>query len=87
MYRCGVAVIEFAEDQARALTDDVRQHVQPTTVGHPQHNLINTMLAGPVDSQVEQRDQALSALQREPFRANVLLLNELLEHHRVGQPL
>ena len=34
----------------------------------------------------KQRNQAFGAFQREALRADELLLDELLEDHRVGQP-
>ena len=81
-----VDVLELAEDLARALAHDVGQHVEPAAMGHAQHDLVDALLAGLLDRQVQQRDQALGPFQRKALRADELLLDELLEDHGVGQP-
>jgi hypothetical protein len=81
----GVLVLELAEDRPRVLPHDVREDVQATAVRHADHDVADALRAGLLEGEVEQRDQALAALERERLRADVLLLDELLEHDRVGQ--
>ena len=75
-----IRVLEFAEDVARALAHDVREHVQAPAVGHAEHQLVDLMrVASAIDQERQQRDQALRAFEREALRADELLLDELLE--------
>ena len=80
-----VLVLELAEDRARVLAHDVREHVQAAPVRHAEHDLVHPLGAGLLERQVEQRDQALRTLQREALRPDELLLDELLEDDGVGQ--
>jgi hypothetical protein len=81
----GILVLELAEDLARTLADHIGQHVQPAAVRHAQHDLADSLLRRPLDRQVQERDQALAALERKALRAQKLLAHELLEDHRFGQ--
>ena len=55
-------------------------------MGHAQHDFVDALVAGLLDRQVQQRDQALGAFERKALRAEELLADELLEDHGVGQP-
>ncbi len=81
----GPRIVELLEDFQRPLAEDIGQHIQPSAVSHPQHDLVDAMLAGLFDRQVQQRDQALRSFQREGLRADIFLADKLLEDHRVGQ--
>ena len=81
-----VAVLELAEDLARALAEDVRQDVQAPAVGHAQHDLVHPVPGRRLDGKVQERDQALGPLQGKALGAKVLLLDELLEDDGVSQP-
>jgi hypothetical protein len=81
----GVGVLELAEDCARVLAHDVRQHVQAAAVRHADDHLAHALRARLLQREVEEWDQRLAALEREALGADVLLLDELLEHHRVGE--
>ena len=81
-----VAVLELPEDLPGALAQDVRQNVQPAAVRHAYHDPLDTQLRGFLDRQVQQRDQALGSLQGEALRAHVLLVEEVLEDHGIGEP-
>src|SRR5690349_20265170 len=71
--------LELAEDLADRLADDVRQHVEPAAVRHADDDLVELVLGGLVQHGVEQRDDGLAALQREPLLPDVLGLQEGLE--------
>jgi hypothetical protein len=81
----GIHVVELAEDLARALAHQVCQHVEPPTVGHAQGDFVHAVLGRPIDRQVQERNEALRAFQGEALGADVLALDELLEHHRVRE--
>ena len=55
--------LELAEDLAVALADDVGQHVQPASVGHPDADLVELGLGGRLADLVEQRDRRLAAFE------------------------
>jgi hypothetical protein len=82
----GVGIVELPEDLARALVQDVPEDVEPAAMGHADLDQARAVVHGLLDHQVEQRDQALRALEREALRAEELLPDELLEDHGVGQP-
>ena len=81
-----VAVLELAEDLLRAFADDVGQHVQAAPVCHAENNFAHAVLAGALDGEVEQRNEAFAAFERKAFRADKLLAHELLEHDRIREP-
>ena len=83
----GVEVGELAEDRTRSLPHDARQHVESAAVGHPEHDLFDSLIGRLVNGQFQQRDQRLSPFQREALRPLELFKNELLKHHRVAQSL
>src|SRR5262245_48719023 len=67
-----IEICKFTEDLARALAHNVREHVQAPAMRHSQNDLINPMLASPLNSKIQQWDQTLRALQRKTFGANKL---------------
>ena len=54
-------------------------------MGHPQHDLLNALLAGFLNRKIQQRNQALGTFQRKTFRSNKFLANELFKSDGVGQ--
>ncbi len=70
---------EFIEELLVRLPDDVGEDVEPAAVGHAHHHLVQPRLGGRLEHRVEQRDQRLAALEREPLLAHVLRLQERLE--------
>ena len=65
---------------SKDLAEDVREHVQPTAVGHAEHDLADAQLVGRVlDHRVEQRDQRLRPLERETLLPQELGVEEALE--------
>ena len=66
------------------LADDVGQHVEPAAVRHADDDLVQPSCGGGLaEHRVEQRDDRLAALEREPLLADVLGLQERLE--RLGR--
>ena len=78
--------LELLEDLAVRLAHDVREHVEPAPVRHPEHGLVQPLLGGLGEHGVEQRYQRLGALQREPALADELRLQEHLERLGDVQP-
>uniref|UniRef100_A0A6J7P5N2 Unannotated protein n=1 Tax=freshwater metagenome TaxID=449393 RepID=A0A6J7P5N2_9ZZZZ len=64
--------LELTEDLVVALPDDVREHVETTTVGHADDGALEVLLGGRGQDAVEHRDGGLAALEAEPLGANVL---------------
>ena len=81
-----LAVLELAEDLARRLAEDVRQHVEPPAVRHADHDLGRALAAGLLHRPIEQRDQALGAFEREAGGPQILPAQERLERLGIGQP-
>ena len=73
-------VLELGEDLRRRLLQHVGEHVEPPAVSHADHDLDHVRARGALDQPLQQRDQALGALQREALVAQELVLQELLEH-------
>ena len=84
LHRVGVDVaLELGEDRLVALTDDVRQHVEPATVGHAERDAVEPGIRRVREDLVEDRDRRLGTLDAEPLRTDVLRGEELLE--RLGR--
>ena len=81
-HRLGQVAFELVEDQAIRLVQDVRQDVQASTVRHPHHDLAHPLRPGPLDDRVQERDQHLAPLEREPFLPDVIPVEERLEQFR-----
>ena len=75
----GLVPLEFAEEHAVRLVQDVGQHVEPAPVRHPQHDLADPELRRPLDDRVQERDQHLAPFEREPLLADVVRVEERLE--------
>ncbi len=80
-----LVVFKFTEDESRALSDDVRQHVQPAPMGHADDDLLDALAGGVGDGQVEQGNEALGAFERKALGPDELFMDEFLEHHGVGK--
>ena len=88
LHRVGVDVaLELGEDRLVALAHDVRQHVQPATVGHAERDAVERGIGRVGEDLVEDRDRRLGTLDAEPLRADVLRGEELLERLGRVQPL
>ncbi len=76
--------LELAEDHIEWLVQDVGQDVEPATMGHSDHDLLDSDRRGRVDQSLEHRNQRGGAFERESFLSYVLHVQELLEG--VGDP-
>jgi hypothetical protein len=81
----GVLVAEGGEELLRGLVHDVDEHVQAAAMGHAEHDLVDVVFARLFDEEVEHRDHALGAFEREPLCAEEVLVDELLEVLGVGE--
>src|SRR5215467_8145173 len=52
---------------------------------HAQNDFIDALLARPLDSKGQKRDQALRSFQRETLRTNKFLANKFFENNRVRE--
>ena len=73
------AALEFREDCLIRLHHDVGQNIEPATMRHAQHDLLNPNLGGTFDHGVEQGDQGLGAFNTKTLGTGVFGLQELLE--------
>ena len=88
LHRFGVEIpLELLEDLLVRLADDVRQDVEPTTVGHSHHDLRHALSGGGVEQRVEEDDGRLRPLQAEPLLADVARVEEAFEHLGRVQPV
>jgi hypothetical protein len=74
-----VTALELGEDEGHRLAHDVGQDVQPTPVGHSQHERVGAELAGAVDPVLEGGNDDLSAVQAEPLGGVELLRQKALK--------
>src|SRR5439155_24551852 len=81
-----VEVCELAKDLARALGHDVGEHIQTATVGHSENYFVDTVLARPFDSQIQERNQALRTFQRKAFRTDKFFPDEFFKDNGVRKP-
>jgi hypothetical protein len=59
----GVLVVERREDLTDVLAHDVDQDVEPPAVRHSDDELLDAVLTGRLDEQVDHRNHALGALE------------------------
>ena len=71
--------LELPEDLAVRLADDVGKDVEPPAVRHPDGDLVEACVDGAPQDLVQDRDDRLAALQREPLLPHVLGVQEGLE--------
>ena len=80
-------VAELGEDVAERLADDVREHVQPAAVRHADDDVADPVTDRPVHRELEERQEALGALDAEALRAEELRPEVLLERLRLDDLL
>ncbi len=83
-----VLAFELGEQFRRRLAEHVHQHVEPAAMGHADHDVLDAVHATRLDHVLEQRDQAVAALERETLlrrvaRGEVAL--EALAHRQVPE--
>jgi len=71
--------LELGEDLRVGLADDVREHVEAAAVGHAHNHFVEAVFGALIDHAVHHRDDCFGTLEREPFLADVLGLQEGLE--------
>ena len=67
----GALAFELAQDRLVRAADDVREHVQSATVGHPDHDVERALSGAELDRLVEHRHHRV-----EPFERELLLAEE-----------
>ncbi len=84
--RSGLA-FELAEDMGIALANDVGEDVEPAPVSHSDRDLLHAFVGGCIEDGVEEWNQAFGPLEAETLLAEVLGVEEGLQHLGLGQPL
>ena len=78
---------EFLEQLSRSLADNIDEHIETTAVRHADNHFPDTDAAATVDQFIQQRDQAVTAFQREALLSHVACVQVALEAFRCGQAL
>ena len=78
---------ELAEDFLVGASDDVREHVQASAMGHSDDDLVRSRLHAELDRLVEHGHHHVETFDRELLLAEELALQVMLEAFDVGQPL
>ncbi len=83
-----VLALEFREQRRRRLAEHVDQHVQPAAMRHAEDDVFHALRAAGLDDVLEQRDQAVAALERKALLRRVArreIALEALRHRQVPQ--
>ncbi len=80
-----VLAFEFRENIRGRLAEQVHEHIQAAAVGHADDRLFHTAGTGLLDDVIQQRNQRLTALQREPALSDVLGVQVALQTFRAGE--
>src|SRR5207342_207722 len=75
----GLDVLEVTEHVARGALEDLLDRRQTSAVRHAEHRFDRAEACGVREHEVEQRDEALAAFEREPLRAGILRVTEAFE--------
>ncbi len=81
-----VHILEARENIRRALPRDVRHHVQPPAMAHPQHHLLGARRRGRREHLVKQRNDRGHSFERKSFAPQITRLKHLLKKLRADQP-
>ena len=73
------AAFEFVEDRAMRLRHHLRQHVEPTAVGHADDNLADAKRAAALDDLLQRRDHRLAAVETEALGPGEFQIGESFE--------
>ena len=65
----------------------MRQHVEPSAVGHADDDFVGAGLGRTLDRVVEHRDQDVQPFDRESLLTQIGLMQELLQRLHLGKPL
>ena len=74
-----LAALKFSEDLRISLASDVGEHVQATTVGHSNGDLVEVFLCRGLQDFIHQTHCGLSPFEAEAFLADIFGLQEGLE--------
>src|SRR3712207_1541747 len=74
-----VRLLELAADLGVGLVEDVREHIEPSPVRHPQDDFGRPLLGGEAGEQPQHRHYHVHAFDREPLLPQKGLVEELLE--------
>ena len=80
-----VLALELREQRGRRLAEHVDEHIEATAVRHADDELFGTERTAGLDHIVEQRDQRITAFEREAFLADVLRVQVTLEPFGSGE--
>ncbi len=70
---------KFAEDLFIGLAHDIRQYIQPATVGHPDHHFLHIILSTGMDNGIEGGYCTFPAFEGETFLTNIFGVKELFK--------
>ena len=82
---CGV--LELGEDLRVRLVKDVREHVEPAAVRHPEQHVADVAFGGFADDLVEHGHEHVEPFDRKPRLAGKRAVQKALEGLDLGQPL
>ena len=80
-----VGVCKFMKDLRGRFPEDIHQDVETSSVRHREDNLLDALLAGTLEREVDEGDQTLAPLEGETLRAEEFIMDKLLEHLRIGE--
>ena len=83
--RLGRATLKLIQDRGIGFAHQIRQHVQATTMRHPDNDFFDAELCAPLENLLKRRDQRLTAIQTKPLGARELLVEILLEAFGLDQ--
>ena len=83
----GMMAFKLGEQLARHLAQSVDQNVQPATVGHPDHELLDTLRAAVLDDLVHRGNEALAAFERETLLTDIAGVQVFFEAFGSGQAI
>ena len=73
-------ILELREDLRVRLVENVREHVEPAAMRHPEHGVTRAMAGGAADHFVEHRHEHVEPLEREARLAGERPMQKPLEH-------
>src|SRR5262245_45755369 len=75
-----IQICKFTKNLPWTFPHDVRKNIQAGTMRHPKNNLLDAMRAGSFYREIQQRNQALCAFERETLCSDKFLANELFKY-------
>src|SRR5262249_15066967 len=81
-----IDIREFTEDLPGALAHDVREDIQPATMGHTENDFIDAVHARSFNRKIEKWNQTFSTFERKTLCADKLFPDEFFEYDCIRQP-